>query len=46
MTPDQWREHREWIEEHVRCSMWDALQQLAARGELHIAEARCTNPTS
>ncbi|GBH27937.1 hypothetical protein [Burkholderia vietnamiensis] len=34
MTPDQWREHRAWIEENARISLLTALCERAARGAL------------
>jgi hypothetical protein len=34
MTPQQWREHREWIEENARSSLLAALYERADRGLL------------
>lgn len=46
MTPAEWREHREWIEEHARGSLWDALEQRAARGELRTEGTPCATATN
>ncbi|MEM5344738.1 hypothetical protein [Paraburkholderia azotifigens] len=34
MTPDEWREHREWIEEYARGSLWEALGHRSHKGML------------
>ncbi|WP_233864005.1 hypothetical protein [Paraburkholderia adhaesiva] len=34
MTPEQWAEHRAWIEENARVSLLMALRERAERGEL------------
>ncbi|WP_162600929.1 GIY-YIG nuclease family protein [Paraburkholderia sp. C35] len=34
MTRDEWREHREWIEEHARGSLWEALIHRSHKGML------------
>ncbi|MBK5119096.1 hypothetical protein IQ288_04280 [Burkholderia sp. R-69980] len=34
MTPDEWREHRDWIEEHARGCLWEALARYAAKGKV------------
>ncbi|WP_147329539.1 hypothetical protein [Paraburkholderia sp. DHOC27] len=34
MTRDEWRAHREWIEEHARSCLWEALERHAAKGKL------------
>jgi hypothetical protein len=34
MTPDEWREHREWIEKNARASLLMVLRERAERGQL------------
>ncbi|MDH6150605.1 MULTISPECIES: hypothetical protein [Paraburkholderia] len=34
MTADEWREHRAWVEENARGSLWDAMTQRSHRGAL------------
>ncbi|MDR5743245.1 hypothetical protein QCE73_08765 [Caballeronia sp. LZ029] len=41
MTPDEWREHRDWIEEHARACLWYALEQRAKDGELQNRGKQC-----
>ncbi|CAD6551449.1 hypothetical protein ACFQ3P_30235 [Paraburkholderia sabiae] len=34
MTPGEWREHREWVEQYARGSLWEALEQRSHKGVL------------
>ncbi|WP_143281727.1 hypothetical protein [Caballeronia cordobensis] len=46
MTPEEWRAHCDWIEDHARCCLWEALERRAARGELLIERKPCATPTT
>lgn len=34
MTPEEWRAHRQWVEEHARGSLWEALERRTHTGTL------------